>query len=49
MLARRLTTMRPAMTLPEALDTSRLPRLAGRAGDRTALVPTGPPAATRAI
>jgi magnesium chelatase family protein len=34
MLARRLTTLLPAMTRPEALDTTRIHRVAGR----TALV-----------
>ena len=39
-LARRLTTIRPAMTLAKALDTTRLHRVAGRTGDRTAWVTT---------
>jgi hypothetical protein len=30
------------MTLPEALDTTRIPRVAGRTGDRTACVTTRP-------
>jgi hypothetical protein len=30
------------MTLPEALDTTRIHRVAARTGDRTALVPTQP-------
>ena len=38
MLARRLTTILPAMILPEALDTTRLPRVAGRTGGRTTLL-----------
>jgi hypothetical protein len=42
MLARRLTTILPAMTLPEALDTTRIPRVAGRTGARTAVVTTRP-------
>src|SRR5262245_27000422 len=42
MLARRLTTILPAMTLPEAIDTTRIHRVAGRTGDRTALVTTRP-------
>jgi magnesium chelatase family protein len=42
MLARRLTTLRPAMTLAEALATTRLPRVAGLTGDLTALVTTRP-------
>jgi predicted ATPase with chaperone activity len=29
MLARRLTTILPAMTLPEVLDTTRIHRVAG--------------------
>jgi Magnesium chelatase, subunit ChlI len=42
MLARRLTTILPAMTLAEALETTRIPRVAGRTGDRTAFVTTRP-------
>jgi magnesium chelatase family protein len=42
MLARRLTTILPAMTLAEALETTRLPRVAGLTGDRTALATTRP-------
>jgi magnesium chelatase family protein len=38
MLARRLTTILPDMTLPEAIDTTRMHRVAGRTGDRTALM-----------
>jgi hypothetical protein len=38
MLARRLTTILPAMTLPEALETTRIHRVAGRTGDRLAWV-----------
>jgi magnesium chelatase family protein len=38
MLARRLTTILPAMTLAEAIETTRLHRVAGRTGDRTAFV-----------
>jgi magnesium chelatase family protein len=41
-LAHRLTTILPAMTLPEALETTRLHRVAGRTGARTALVTTRP-------
>jgi magnesium chelatase family protein len=41
-LARRRTTILPAVTLPEALDTTRLPRVAGRTGDRLAWVTTRP-------
>jgi magnesium chelatase family protein len=42
MLARRLTTILTAMTLAEALETTRIHRVAGRTGDRTALVTTRP-------
>jgi magnesium chelatase family protein len=42
MLARRLTTMLPAMSLAEALETTRIHRVAGRTGARTALVTTRP-------
>jgi predicted ATPase with chaperone activity len=42
MLARRFTTILPAMTLAEALDTTRIHRVAGLTGDRTALVTTRP-------
>jgi magnesium chelatase family protein len=42
MLARRLTTILPAVTFPEALDTTRLHRVAGLTGDRTTLVTTRP-------
>jgi magnesium chelatase subunit ChlI-like protein len=42
MLARRLTTILPAMTLPEALETPCLHRVAGRTGDHTTLVTTRP-------
>jgi magnesium chelatase family protein len=41
-LARRLTTILPAMTLAEAIDTTRIHRVSGRTGDRTALVTTRP-------
>ena len=37
-----LTTVLPAMTLAEALDITRIPRVAGRTGDRTACVTTRP-------
>ena len=43
MLARRLTTMLPAMRLAEALETTRMHRVAGRTGDRTAVVTTSLP------
>ena len=39
-LARRLTTLLPAMTLAEALETTRIHRVAGLIGDRTAVVMT---------
>jgi magnesium chelatase family protein len=42
MLARRLTTILPAMTLAEAIETTRIHRVAGRTGDRTAVVTTRP-------
>src|SRR5215510_12377715 len=42
MLARRLTTMLPAMTLAEAIETTRIYSVAGLTGDRTALVTTRP-------
>jgi predicted ATPase with chaperone activity len=42
MLARRLTTILPAMTLAEALETTCIHRVAGRTGDRTALGTTRP-------
>jgi magnesium chelatase family protein len=38
MLARRLTTILPAMTLAEALETTRIHRVAGLTGDRTTVV-----------
>jgi magnesium chelatase family protein len=37
MLARRLTTILPAMTLAEAIETTRIHRVAGLTDDRTAL------------
>ena len=42
MLAHRLTTILPAMTLPEALETTRIHSVAGLTGARTALVTTRP-------
>ena len=42
MLARRRTTILPAMTLPEAIETTRIHRVAGLTGDRTAFVTTRP-------
>jgi magnesium chelatase family protein len=42
MLARRLTTILPAMTLAEAIETTRIHSGAGLTGDRTAWVTTRP-------
>ena len=42
MLARRLTTMFPAMTLAEAIETTRIHRVAGLTGAHTALVTARP-------
>jgi magnesium chelatase family protein len=42
MLARRLTTILPAMTLAEASETTRIHSIAGLTGDRTAVVTTRP-------
>ena len=42
MLARRLATILPAMTLAAAIDTTRIHRVAGRTGRRTAVVTTRP-------
>jgi magnesium chelatase family protein len=42
MLARRLTTILPAMPLAEAIETMRVHRVAGLTGDLTALVTTCP-------
>jgi magnesium chelatase family protein len=42
MLARRLTTILPAMTLAEAIETTRIHRVAGLTGNRTALITTHP-------
>ena len=39
-LARRLTTILPAMTLAEAIETTCLPRAAGRTGGHKVLVTT---------
>jgi predicted ATPase with chaperone activity len=38
MLARRITTLRPAMTLTETLATTRLHSVAGRTDARTAFM-----------
>jgi magnesium chelatase family protein len=42
MLSRRLTTILPAMTLAEAIETTRIHSVAGLTGDRTVLVRTRP-------
>jgi magnesium chelatase family protein len=42
MLARRLTTILPAMSLAEALETTRIHGVAGLAGGHTAVVTTRP-------
>jgi magnesium chelatase family protein len=42
MLARRLTTILPAMTLAEAQETTRIHSVAGLTGGRSALVTTRP-------
>jgi magnesium chelatase family protein len=42
MLARRLATILPEITLAEALDTPRIHRVAGLTGRRTAVVTTRP-------
>jgi hypothetical protein len=42
MLARRLTTILPDLTLPEALDTTRIHSVAGLTGRQAACVPTRP-------
>jgi hypothetical protein len=42
MVARRLTTILPAMTLAEAIETTRIHRVARLTGDRTAWVTTRP-------
>jgi len=42
MLARRLTTILPEMTLFEAIATTRIHRVAGLTRDRTAVVTTRP-------
>jgi magnesium chelatase family protein len=42
MLARRLPTILPDMSLAEVIDTTRMHRVAGRTGDRTAFVTTRP-------
>jgi magnesium chelatase family protein len=41
MLARRLTTILPAMTLAEAIETTRIHRVAGRTNAHAAFVTTG--------
>jgi magnesium chelatase family protein len=42
MLARRLTTLRPAMTLDEAIETTRIYSVAGLTGRHAAFVSTRP-------
>src|ERR687897_569424 len=42
MMARQLTTILPAMTLAEAIETTRIHRVGGLTGDRTAWVTTRP-------
>jgi magnesium chelatase family protein len=42
MLAWRLPTILPAMSLAEAIETTRIHRVAGLTGDRTALLTTRP-------
>jgi magnesium chelatase family protein len=42
MLARRLTTILPAMSLAEALETTRIHSVAGLTGARTTVVTTRP-------
>jgi magnesium chelatase family protein len=42
MLARRLTTILPAMTLAEASETTRIHHVAGLTGHHTAFVTTRP-------
>jgi magnesium chelatase family protein len=42
MLNQRLTTILPDLTLADALATTRLHRVSGLTGDRTALVTTRP-------
>jgi predicted ATPase with chaperone activity len=41
MLARRLTPIVPAMSLAEAIETTRIHRVAGRTGDRMATANCG--------
>jgi magnesium chelatase family protein len=42
MLARRLTTILPTMSLAEAIETTRIHSVAALTGDRTAVVTTRP-------
>jgi predicted ATPase with chaperone activity len=44
MLARRLTSILPAMTLADLLEITRLPRVVSRTGARPAFVTICPPA-----
>ena len=49
-MARRLTTILPALTLAEAIETTRIHSVAGLTGGRTAFVTTSPcPAPRQAI
>jgi magnesium chelatase family protein len=41
-MARRLTTILPAMTIAEAIETTRIHRVAGLTGAHTAVVTTRP-------
>jgi Magnesium chelatase, subunit ChlI len=43
MLAHRLTTILPDMTLAEAIETTRMHRVTGFTGDRTIVVIASPP------
>jgi hypothetical protein len=43
MLSRQLTTLLLAMTLAEALETTRIHRIAGVTGDRSAFMTVHPP------
>jgi predicted ATPase with chaperone activity len=44
MLPRRLTTLRPTMTLPEAIEATRIHSVAGLTDAPLALVTASPPA-----
>jgi magnesium chelatase family protein len=49
MLARRLTPILPAMTLAEALETTRIHRVAGLTGGRTTCITARPSLAPHQI